>query len=53
MGNTLWTSLFAPLTNRIEANRTFKTLSSMSDRQLDDIGLNRGELWRVRHHHRF
>ena len=36
---------------RLEARKTRRALSQLSDRELDDIGLNRGDIERIGIHH--
>lgn len=41
--------LNASLAHRAKVNSTIKELSKLSDRELNDIGISRGEIWSIAH----
>lgn len=41
--------LNAKLAHRAKVNSTIKELSKLSDRELHDIGISRGDIWSIAH----
>ena len=39
----------AKLAHRARVNSTIKELSKLSDRELNDIGISRGDIWAIAH----
>lgn len=49
-GSAIFANVFAALNNWNDRRITRSNLSKLSDRQLDDIGLCRGDIDRISHH---
>lgn len=46
---TWFKKLNAALERRAQVNATIKELSKLTDRELNDIGISRGDIWSIAH----